>query len=206
MKKMEIIKLRELKTREKESRRLYTLPPEFYRLAMEYIKNLSDEYSKRIKEGNLTVETEMLEDELRNAKKIIKDIYEQRERKILFKALADVRGGVEESDVSSMTPEEKEIYREIVKNLKIHRRKIFEGYTKPEEIKEESSEKDLKEENENLSAIPKVAIRVLEYIPQIVGIDGKTYGEFKPEDIAILPLSNAEPLIKRGLAEEIKLR
>ncbi len=183
------------------------MPPDFYRLAMEYIKSLSNEYSQRIKEGNLTVESEMLEDELRNAKKIIKDIYEQRERKILLKALTDVRSGVEEYDMSNMTPEEKVVYNEIVKNLKKYRKNVFEGdIKKPEVPKKETLDKDLKEVNEDLSAIPKVTIRVLEHIPQIVGIDGKTYGEFKPEDVVILPLSNAEPLIKRGLAEEIKLR
>ena len=49
-------------------------------------------------------------------------------------------------------------------------------------------------------------VRFLKEIPAIVGADMKTYGPFKPEDIATLPSENARVLIKRAAAIEIETK
>jgi DNA replication initiation complex subunit (GINS family) len=41
-------------------------------------------------------------------------------------------------------------------------------------------------------------------LPQIIGVDSKTYGPFKKEDVATLPRENALPLIKRDAVQEIE--
>jgi DNA replication initiation complex subunit (GINS family) len=46
-------------------------------------------------------------------------------------------------------------------------------------------------------------IRILESIPSIVGSDLRTYGPYNPEDIAAIPIKNANILIKRGAAVQI---
>jgi DNA replication factor GINS len=51
-----------------------------------------------------------------------------------------------------------------------------------------------------------IILRFLEVIPAIVGADMKTYGPFKPEDIASLPVENARILIKQGVAVEIEAK
>jgi DNA replication factor GINS len=51
-----------------------------------------------------------------------------------------------------------------------------------------------------------VILRFLKEIPAIVGADMKTYGPFKPEDIASLPVENAKVLIKQGVAVEVETR
>ncbi len=48
-------------------------------------------------------------------------------------------------------------------------------------------------------------IRFLKSVPAIMGIDMKTYGPFKPEDVASIPVENAENLIRRGLAKEVEI-
>jgi len=48
-----------------------------------------------------------------------------------------------------------------------------------------------------------VVVRFVQDVPQIIGVDLKTHGPFKAEDIASLPKENAEALIKQGLAKAI---
>lgn len=50
----------------------------------------------------------------------------------------------------------------------------------------------------------RLLIRFLQAIPAIVGPDMKTYGPFKEEDVAYLPIENAEVLIKRNIAIEVE--
>ncbi len=60
-------------------------------------------------------------------------------------------------------------------------------------------------ENEK-KVIEKSTIRILEDMPQIVGVDGRTYGSFKVEDMVTLPEANAKIFIKKGAAELIQCR
>jgi DNA replication initiation complex subunit (GINS family) len=42
-------------------------------------------------------------------------------------------------------------------------------------------------------------------VPEIIGSDMKTYGPFKVEDVAALPVENTRILIKQGLAEKVEV-
>ena len=54
---------------------------------------------------------------------------------------------------------------------------------------------------------PKTMIlRFTQEIPAIIGADMKTYGPFKPEDIASLPVENARILIKQGVAVAVETK
>lgn len=48
-------------------------------------------------------------------------------------------------------------------------------------------------------------VRFLQAVPAIMGIDMKTYGPFKPEDVVSIPAENAENLIRRGIAKEVEI-
>ena len=48
-------------------------------------------------------------------------------------------------------------------------------------------------------------IRFLEEHPQLVGVDLKTYGPFKPDDLAALPAENARLIIRKNQAEPVEL-
>lgn len=50
----------------------------------------------------------------------------------------------------------------------------------------------------------RILTRLLRDVPSFVGVDLKTYGPYKSEDVVLLPAQNAEALIKRGLATEIR--
>jgi len=49
-------------------------------------------------------------------------------------------------------------------------------------------------------------VRFIQDIPEIVGVDLKIYGPFKKEDVASLPLQNAQALEKQGAARVIEVR
>ncbi|MCP8318580.1 MAG: hypothetical protein L6N95_01970 [Candidatus Methylarchaceae archaeon HK01B] len=46
-------------------------------------------------------------------------------------------------------------------------------------------------------------VKFLQPTPSIIGIDLKKYGPFKEEDIAVIPLENARPLIKQKIVSEV---
>jgi len=50
-----------------------------------------------------------------------------------------------------------------------------------------------------------VMVRILREIPAIIGVDMRTYGPLKPEDVASLPVENARILIEEQAAEEIEV-
>ena len=49
----------------------------------------------------------------------------------------------------------------------------------------------------------RAVLRFLKDVPAIIGADMKTYGPFKVEDVASLPVENAKIFVKHGLAEKI---
>ena len=51
----------------------------------------------------------------------------------------------------------------------------------------------------------KMVVRFLKDVPSIVGVDLKTYGPFKSEDVASIPIENAKVLIRQGLAVEVEM-
>lgn len=50
----------------------------------------------------------------------------------------------------------------------------------------------------------RILVRILKDVPPFVGIDLRTYGPFRAEDVALIPIQNAEVLIKQGLATGLK--
>jgi DNA replication initiation complex subunit (GINS family) len=70
-------------------------------------------------------EKEKLEYELRSIKRILKEIYEKREKKILDIALNRSRTGSEIIDTSSMLKEEKEFYNRVLNTLDSYRRGVL---------------------------------------------------------------------------------
>ena len=51
--------------------------------------------------------------------------------------------------------------------------------------------------------IKKIAIRFLNEVNEIIGVDLEKYGPFKPEDIATIPYENAHALIAKKIATKV---
>ena len=51
-----------------------------------------------------------------------------------------------------------------------------------------------------------IMVRIIKDLPAIIGVDLKTHGPFKAEDVATLPFENAESLIRQKAAVEVRPR
>lgn len=50
-----------------------------------------------------------------------------------------------------------------------------------------------------------VVVRFLQPASSLIGVDLAKYGPFKKEDVTVLPLDNAKPLLKQGIVQEVDL-
>lgn len=161
-------------------------------------------------------EKEKLEYELHSIKRILKDIYEKREKKIIDIALNKSKTGSEIIDISSLLREEKEFYERLLFLLDTYRQsilfKLFEGklpgvtslgitIKKPSPV---VSAHELREEiEESVNTNPMMKIRFIHPVPSFVWKDMKIYGPFDAgEDTEIYP-EVAQLLIRKGRAMEI---
>ncbi len=190
--------IREIHRKERGSPKLVQLPPNFFEAAFNYLKK-KRELAKDRKD----------ELEIRNAERLIKDIFTIREKKILNFALLYV---VTNILPENLTEEEREFFEKLVVLLKSRRDAFFSEKPKEEtevqkieeevvQKKEEKMEEAKKEEIKEKVEEGYVKVKFKEEIPQFVGIDEKVYGPFSPGDIAVLPKENAELFVNAEMAE-----
>lgn len=188
----------ELLRREKSREELQPLEPGFLADVSEYIKKkieAIDSLKKRIKNktGNerlLKTELKRLELQKKNIEKILQELYERREKKILTMAMHASR--VEESivDKSAMLKHEIKMFEQILCLLNKFRQDILL------KLLEAGFERQKRQKAE------RIKIKFLESVPRFVGTDLKEYGPFKEADTAELPYDIAQLLIKRCIAEK----
>jgi len=160
--------------------------------------------------------------EINNAKRLIEDIINRRERKIVMAAIRTMRGEV---PPSTLTDSEREFFDKIINLLKEFRRNTAESILaehlaeekvaalkKSIETLREKKEESLKEESKPEPKIEKPKekpkevkkmIKILSKLNKFVGMDMKEYGPYDHGDIIDLPDDVSELLIKRGAAEKI---
>lgn len=168
--------LRKILNEEKKSQNLTKIPDDFYETVRMYIegkKKLAKEKKDEI--------------ELRNIERIVENIFNLRERKIINFAIMAARAGVQPSNLTS---EEKQFFQKVFETLK-ERRIILD------KIKS-ALEGEVKKEVE-------ILVVFKQDFPAFVGIDGQTYGPFKKGDIAKLPEENRKILASKGIIEEFKV-
>ena len=155
--------------------------------------------SQKSKDSIFSNEVEKTEKQLMNIKKIIKELYERRERKILESSLFSSRNNKNDPEIiAAMLPEEIALYKAIKDNLILSKTNILsmllEG--KPPEIKAKALKSEINQKNN-------VLIKFLTEVPKFIGNEGTVYGPFEREDIAALPEEISKILITKNRAKEI---
>jgi DNA replication factor GINS len=166
--------IRKIQREEERTPKLTKLPQNFY-------QNVNSYLDQKRKLGEKDRKNAL---ELKNVERLIEDIFNRRERKILNLCLISART---EIPPENLTEEEKVFFDDIVSLVKERRENILKKLLTPK-----------KEELVSL-------IVFKEDTPEFVGSDLKTYGPFKKGDIARLPEDNMKVLIERGIAEEFKV-
>ncbi len=208
----------EVLKRESDTADLQKLEPNFFSNFVEY---LNEKRMMMEKEDSIFSydEKKKVERQIDNAKRMIKELYERREKKIINIALIKSRTKSNVIDTSTLLGNEKKFLEEVENLLNQYRdgimRNIIEGrsvaYSKPDfpetpkeqgnfehpggdfldEAKKEPEKKEVK------------LVRFLCPVPKFVGKELEEYGPFSEEDIANLPSEIADLLITKGRVEEI---
>jgi DNA replication initiation complex subunit (GINS family) len=199
-------KLYDLLRKEKYSQELQKVDENFFRSIIKYLEEKSAIIdAQKSKDSIFAGEIEKTEKQLVNVKKIVKELYEKRENKIMQLALFSSR--IKERDVPPvLLPEERKLFLEVLEVLNRFRGSVLESVIeKKVPSVPESKPKDIKrteEDSEKASELK--VVRLLHPVPQFVANDLNIYGPFEEEDTSVLPKKTANVLIKKKRAEEIK--
>ena len=207
---------------EKKREDLQRLEASFFEDVVNYLREKKTllEMKKESTDIFAAGEKEKLEYELRSIKRILKEIYEKREKKIIDIALNRSRTGSDIIDTSSMLREEKEFYEKILFSLDTFRKGIllnlFQGQmpiTEPSPfIKFEATPALIPDEGTEPTPLPSsvvapklgmVNIKFIRPVPSFIWKDMKTYGPFDAGETTEIFLEVAELLVRKGRAEKV---
>jgi len=190
--------LYEILMREKSGQEIQKIDKDFFNDIIKYIKDKKEILeSQKSKDNTFALkEIERTTKQLESIYKILKELYEKRESKIINLALLDSRSKTN-IDHSYFLPEESKFYESIKNNLNLYREGILSNiiqgrlptFEEPKTIKRDFQDK--------------ILVRFINQVPKFVGSNGFAYGPFEEEDIANLPSDVAKLLIEKGRAEEI---
>lgn len=197
----------ELLQRERERAELQKLEPTFFHDTIGYIKDKKKIIEATKADNNIFAleERKKTERQLDNIYKIIKEIYERREKKIIAMALDKSRMKINIIDTSSMLKEEKVVFESISGLLDTYRESILysvlnEKMPFMEPVKQQLVDVKNPAEQKQTTRL----VRFLSHIPKFVGTELEEHGPFEEEDIANLPVEIADVLVGKGKAEEIR--
>ena len=195
--------LYEILREEKSKKEITKLDEDFFKNILNYASEKKMILEMQQKKASVFTLTESIntKKQLENIQRILKDLYERRENKILQIALFQSRTN-EVADTSALLGIEKSFFNEIVGSLNCYRQAILFKLLSNKEPRLEARDepKELKTQVEQ----PTVKlVRILNAVPQFIGDDLHVYGPFEREYVASLPVKVADLLVKKNKAEYI---
>lgn len=197
-------KLYDILRKEKYVQELQKIDKDFFKAVVNYLKEKEAmAEAQRTKESIFVGEAETTKKQVQNIKKLVKELYEKREYKILQVAMFASRIGDKEIP-PALLAEERPLFLDLVNTLNGYRENIVQKVIEknlptpgeqPKSIKRNLSEDTKKSDTK--------VVRFMHAVPKFVANDMNTYGPFDEEDTAILPNKTADVLIDKKRAEEI---
>jgi DNA replication factor GINS len=172
---------------EKSENALQRLPMPFY---AEVRKLLSDCKASSATSGQDRTQKAITEKEFKIVQRLITEIAKTRMKKIVDAALSGKEVG------SEVLAEEE---AEFAKTVATH---VGDYYSFVDELVLSGLSTEERAPSRPAEARLEV-VRFLSDFPAIIGVDLKTYGPFKSEDIATLPAENASALINQGVVKQV---
>ena len=141
------------------------------------------------------VQADILTQEALNLEFMIEDLLTLRRQKILKAAISGHR------PMGDMTLAEEELYNRTQRALDGHTEFIKDSLagSKPKKKKKTTDDMKKPEVSSATESLEYVTVRFLRPISDVfLGLDEKTYGPFKKEDIAMIPSANARTWLRDG--------
>ncbi len=190
----------ELVRREKSREELQKLDENYLRDVLSYLREKQRAYDDNLAKTDIFSQSERdkLHIQITNIKKLIKDLYDIRERKIINMSINHTRTQAHIMDTAHLVHHEKEIFDSMTTVMKRYRQGVLykileqrEPDVLPVEIKAEpAAEKTHK------------TVTFLDNIEQFVDEDLNPYGPYQAQQQATLPKALADILLGQGKAIE----
>lgn len=189
--------------RERQRREIQPLPEGFYSAMAIYITQLREQSRTTDK---TSLRDKLIDKEREHAEKMLQELNQIRLEKLVTAELNGVP-----TEPLNLTVEEK--------ILQVELRRLLATYTQSLKQALKVREQRLEPPSLTISPITPFSIplqplenlpqefkiiRFLQPLPAIMGVDMKTYGPFKAEDVASIPTQNAENLIRKGIAKVVE--
>lgn len=138
--------------------------------------------------------------QLSNTKRILNEIYERREKKIIDMALVQSRTKSNLISTAPLLNTEIELYEHLVKLFDRFRDGILYNLLEGEKVELKQIQPEQKEQAKEEKKTKK--IKFLNDTPKFVGENLEVYGPYEQEEVAELPKEIAELLVLKGRAQE----
>ncbi len=219
----------DLLRREKNREELQTLDKDFYEQVLAYLQEKENLVSRKEDTSYFSADKEKLKIQFQNIRRLVKELYEKREKKIINIALVKARTGSDIIDTGSLLPCEVEFFEDMVQLFAQYKREILDKIINLKEFTgivrspssgrmtavtdEEGSYQQYNEENASMEVHFKKAspakptddgkkrIKILEYLPKFMGKQGEILGPYEKDSIVDIDLQIAELLVKKGRAQ-----
>ncbi len=162
---------------------LQPLRPGFYKEVASYVRRLKE---ARRNLDQKSLKAIVLEDESRRLQQLVHQLVDKRLEKFRNSA-----GGKESMAIDLPEKWVLEEFSEISRHATRFKEDLDQGL-EPTAFPPKKQER--------------LMVRFIKDLPAIIGVDLKTHGPFKAEDVASLPFENAESLIRQGAAMEVRPR
>ena len=175
--------------REIENKALQPLDADFYVRVSEYVKRIKKEITSA---DERTLEGRLLAREKNNAIRLINELLKVRYKKVV----KTIRSG-QELPLNLFSSHEAETFKSFssfVEKYRAFAKGLIQGQQSSSIVAETPS-----------MSHQRVVLRFKKAVPAIIGSDMKTYGPFASEDVASVPVENAQILVKQGFAEVIEV-
>ncbi len=185
--------------KEKYEPELQKLPESFFKEVIDYLKEKQAiGETQKSQQSMFPSEAAKTEKQIENVKKILKELYERRESKIIQLALYSSRTKTP-IDTSSLLPEELSMYKDLLNKFNFYRSGVLKNLLELN-LPVVDKHKDIKTQDQEKTKL----VCFLNSVPKFMGEDLNIYGPFIEQDVASLPPRVASLLIKKKRAQEIK--
>lgn len=189
---------------EKSREEIQDLDKSFFDDVTEYLNEKKELLNKETDGLNVFMDNEKERNmkQLNNIKRILNEIYERREKKIIEMALVKSRTKSDIISTEGLLDTEVQLYENLVNLFDHFRQGVLLNLVDGKKVELDTLKNIPGNEKEEEKQDDKKKIKFLYDVPKFVGENLEVYGPFEQEEVAELPQEIAVLLVEKGRAQE----